>query len=147
VSVVTWVDLTTARNVTGTPAITQAQLDQAQGIVDLFSNRTPAASAGVRPRDVSRLGQAVAWQAAWLVAHPDVAQRSDVTAYGGDGVSVTLASPDSQVLAPLARRALRRLTWKRPGTIPVESPMASAYTAVERGPVDRDDQDHLWAPL
>lgn len=99
-------------------------------------------------RDLYWLRQAVAFQAAWLADTPDYLERNDVTAASADGQSATL-KPDALILAPLARRAIKRLSWR--GTRSVRPVRVD-----ERGrirltpdyvPLEAHDDLHTWRPL
>lgn len=100
-------------------------------------------------RDAYWLQQAVAFQAAWLADTPDYLERNDVTAASQDGQSVTL-KPDALVLAPLAKRALKRLSWRGTRSIrpvPVDERgrirIPSHYVPLEA----HDDITTPWRPL
>jgi hypothetical protein len=62
-------------------------------------------------RDAYWLKLAVCYQAAWLAAQPDFLERSTVTNASQDGQSASFG-PDALELAPLARVALKRLSWR-----------------------------------
>lgn len=67
-------------------------------------------------RDRYWLKQAVSYQAAWLSAQADLYERNDVDSAGQDGESATFR-PDAHTLAPLARKAIKRLSWRGPRTL------------------------------
>lgn len=83
-------------------------------VAALLPGTTPPAP-GVVPtlkaRDRELLRRAVAYQAAWHSEQSDAFTRSEVNAISQDGESIT---PDANTftLAPWARRALRRLSWR-----------------------------------
>lgn len=70
----------------------------------------------IRDRDRYFLKIAVCYQAAWIAAQADLLERSLVTAASQDGESASFTM-DSLTLAPLARLAIRRLSWKGRRTI------------------------------
>lgn len=99
-------------------------------------------------RDAYWLQQAVAFQAAWLSETPDYLERNDVSSASQDGQSVTL-KPDALVLAPLARRAIKRLSWRgtrsiRP--IAVDERGRIRLTA-DYVPLEAHDDLQVWRPL
>jgi hypothetical protein len=97
--------------------VSSGTLAQAQGVLDLFSGVTEDVDAEqLSTRDRRLLRQACAYQAAWMHGQIDVPTRTDVSQLNQDGLSFTVANPDALVLAPLARRALAQLSWRRPGT-------------------------------
>lgn len=65
----------------------------------------------IHGNDLYWLGQGVAYQAPWLLAQADFIERNNVTdvMQGRDKVTY---GPDALVLAPMARKCLRRLSWK-----------------------------------
>lgn len=82
---------------------------RAQAIIDLHSSRTYAQLDGIGTRDRGWLKYATAYQAVWMKAQPDLYARLDLTTAPDVG---SLAA-DGLTLAPLAARALRRLSWMR----------------------------------
>src|SRR6266403_2981739 len=116
-----WATTADVLNITG-KTVTAAQLQQAQFIVMLFSDISPDASfetTGVAtglisPKNLRSLKFAVAYQAAWMPEHPDVFSNIDTTNVSEDGLSFTQAHENAAILAPLARRSIKRLTWMRP---------------------------------
>lgn len=65
----------------------------------------------MKRRDVYWLRQAVCYQAAWMASTPDYLERNDVKTASQDGASAT-GGADWLTLAPLARKALKRLSWR-----------------------------------
>ncbi|MBD9700650.1 hypothetical protein IHE56_00795 [Streptomyces sp. ID01-12c] len=125
-------------------SVTDAQLAQAQDDIEIFTNRVYAETARIRARDLYWLGRAVARQAAWLAGQFGLETRLDATQIQQDQVSTTLTG-DGLVLAPMAARALRRVSWMRSRTVHIRSAMEGA------GPVgnvlsDSADDSLVWAP-
>lgn len=126
-------------------AVTQQQLAQAQASVEVFCNRIYADTPRIRPRDVHWLGQAVAYQAAWITEQYDLATRLDATATSQDGVSNQLTA-DALVLAPMAGRALRRCSWMRSRTIHVRSPLEGGQYS-GNPLLESSDDSQTWRPM
>lgn len=63
-------------------------------------------------RDRYFLRLATAYQVAFMHDNPDMFSRADVTDASQDGESASFRNPDAHLLAPLARKALRRLSWR-----------------------------------
>lgn len=63
-------------------------------------------------RDLYWLKLAVGYQAVWLLAQPDYLERNAVSSVAQDGQSASAGNPDWLTLAPLARKALKRLSWR-----------------------------------
>lgn len=109
--VATWVTGAEASAITGI-TVTDAQVQVAQGVIDIYSNRTAAASGVFSARDLYWLKAATAWQAAWQPQQAGYTSRSRVFSTSQDGLFVQFRDNASQSLAPLADRALRNLSWK-----------------------------------
>lgn len=62
-------------------------------------------------RDRHWLKLATAYQAAFMLDNPDIFSRNDVTSAGQDGESAAFRNVDAHILAPLARKSIRRLSW------------------------------------
>lgn len=101
-------------------SVTDADVTAAQYTVELFSDVTEAYT--LSTRDTRILRMAVAYQAAWLAGQIDVATRTDVSSATQDSMSFTHANPEAPVLAPLARHAIKRLSWKRSRSVRTPSP-------------------------
>lgn len=94
--------------------VTTKEIALAQLIIDLESDTTEdAVTAGnVSGRNVRQLKRALAFQAIWMLDHPDVLSAMDVSSVSQDGVSGQFRGDWAQYLAPLAKRHLDKLTWK-----------------------------------
>ena len=126
-------------------SVTGQQLAQAQSDIEIFTNRIWADTERIRPRDLHWLGQAVARQAAWLAGQFGLETRLDATQIQQDQVSTSLQG-DGLVLAPMAARALRRVSWMRSRTVHIRSALESAGVAVN--PLaDASDDQQAWTPL
>jgi hypothetical protein len=124
-------------------------LKLAQTMIEMFSGTTTIASDDglISSRNLRLLGQAVAFQAVWLDAHPDVLEAMDVEGVSQDGLSAQYASANAHLLAPMAQRMINRLSWGR--EIRVGRGRWSTRAASDRGNRDsavRDDQ-YEWTPM
>jgi hypothetical protein len=125
--------------------VTEQQLVQAQKNIEVFSNRIYPDSERMRTRDLYWLGQAVAYQAAWLAGQFGLETRLDATQIQQDQVSSTLTG-DGLVLAPMAARALRRVSWMRSRTVHIRSAIEGAGPIVGDPLTDGSDDHMVWAP-
>lgn len=93
----------------------------------------------LNPRDRRWLRNAVAYQAAFMVNAPDYFERMRLASDSVDGQSATYRA-DSIELAPMARKALRKLSWKGSRVVHLTAPTPG---------VDLDERDdkHDWKPL
>lgn len=112
-----WATATDVLDMTGV-TVTDAQVLQAQTLIELFSGIDESYS--ISGRDTRHLRMAVAYQAAWMKGQIDVTTRTDVATVTQDEMSFTYANADAPVLAPLARQALKRLSWKTTRSVMVQ---------------------------
>lgn len=143
----TWATAVDVKALTGA-TVSDALIDQATGVIELTSGGRLARldPEHVSERNFDWLRRAVSYQAAWMDAHPDYFERMDVADLDQDGVVATFR-PDSLVLAPLARRCLKRLSWRGVRTIrPGASSTALPGAAIGYGAGLPDDA-LPWRPL
>lgn len=99
--------------------VEQEDLVRAAETIEIYTNRTPAASGNMLKRDIRWIKKAICWQAAWLLEQPDFHGRLNVNRVNQDGQVVDFGPGASDVgreyginLAPMASRALKNLSWK-----------------------------------
>lgn len=140
-------DVTTYTGVTATTA----QVAQAQAVIEMFADTTTDASdaGNISAKNLRLLKMAVAYQAAWITQHPDAFTNVDLTNFNQDQVSGTLAHANALILAPLAKRCIDRLSWKR--IRPLRIGPRSSYGHIPRTmnltSAVADDDDPRWQPL
>jgi hypothetical protein len=139
-----WAGAQDVINATGV-SVTDQQLAQAQAAIEVFSNRIYADTDRMRTRDLHWLGQAVAYQAAWIAGQFGLETRLDATQIQQDQVSSTLTG-DGLVLAPMAARALRKVSWMRSRTVHIRSAVEGAGPLVGNPLSDGSDDSLVWAP-
>lgn len=100
-------------------------------------------------RDAYWLRQAVCFQAAWIADTPDYLERNAVASASADGQSATGADADWLVIAPLAKRALKRLSWRGTRSIrPVPVDERGRIRVPDRYvPLEVHDDVQAWRPL
>lgn len=143
----TWATTTEVKDVTGV-TVAAADLAQAQGVIEIYANRTTDATDGLTARDLGWLNRAVCWQAAWQSQQYGYAARESASSVSQDGQSVQRSAGSDLVLAPLAARALKNLSWKCSRTVRqpgVEVPLG--YGAVVDFASEASDESHGWEPL
>lgn len=100
-------------------SVSSETIRRAQTIIDLICGRDlndPKVVEGLGARDQSRLKTAVAYQAAWMDAHPEVFTTMDVESIDQDDLAVEFrASSEAQLVSPLAKMALSRVSWRKRG--------------------------------
>lgn len=145
-------DVTTYTGITTTAGV----VVQASAIIDIHIGRTyyelvtnpDGGQLKVGRRDHQWLRQACAYQAAWMRSQPDIFDRLDVTQVALDGRALTLRDP-ALTLAPLARKALKRVSWLRSRSLHIRTPFTDGV-----GPVSpsltaeaNDAYEGPWIPL
>lgn len=146
----TWASTTDVATYTGV-TVTAAQVEQAQAVVELFADTTTDASdaGNISAKNLRLLKLAVAYQAAWITQHPDAFTNIDVNSFNQDQVSGTLTHANALILAPLAKRCIDRLSWKRvrPLRIGPRSQAGHIPRTMNLTSAVMDDDDPRWQPL
>lgn len=137
-----WVTVEKALEYTG-KTVTPEKLAEASGIITSYAGRLEDEPAeAITARDRVWLAMATAYQAAWM--KPGLLeQRESHTSASADGVSTQRESDAQIMLAPLAARCLRNLSWIGNTTtsqLPQLSPKGSILS-------ERADAYHLWKPV
>lgn len=128
--------------------VSTAQLVQAQAIIDMFAGRTYDAQPRTGTRDQYWLKLAVSYQAAWLTAQPDAFQRIDLAAITMGSRAVALKD-DSLRIAPLAAKALSKVSWMRGRSLHVQAPFTDSYGGLLNPNADSaaNDLAFPWYPV
>lgn len=117
-------------------ASSQEDVDSAQFMIELFADveyndtmdasgnvlTTSTGRAVIGSRDLRYLKMAVAYQAGWMTDHPDLFTQVDIGSMNQDGIFFVYKNENAALLAPMARRALGRLSWKRSNNIRINPP-------------------------
>jgi hypothetical protein len=139
-----WATAQQVINVTGV-TVTDQQLAQAQDDIEIFTGRVYEDTPRLRTRDLYWLGRAVARQAAWAAGQFGLETRLDATQIQQDQVSSSLTG-DGLVLAPMAARALRKVSWMRSRTVHIRSAVEGAGPLTGNALSDGSDESLVWAP-
>ena len=141
-----WATLEDVATYTGLSATT-AQLIQAQAIIDMFAGRTYDAQPRTGTRDRYWLKLTVCYQAAWLTSQPDLFQRIDLAAITMGSRAVALKD-DSLRIAPLAAKALSKVSWMRGRSLHVQSPFQDSFGGLLNPNADSaaNDMAFPWFP-
>lgn len=94
-------------------SVSQDNLDAAQFMIELFADVVYGQTANISTKNLRLLKMAVAYQAAWMTEHPDLFTHTDIQSINQDGIFYVHQHENSYLLAPMARRALKRLSWMR----------------------------------
>jgi len=112
--------------------VEEADVESAQFMVEIFADVTEDANANISPKNLRLLKMAVAYQAAWISDHPDVFTHVDVSTMLQDGIQFTNAHANAGVLAPMAKRAIDRLSWRRNRSLKVKRSKRSTSHGIKR---------------
>ncbi len=96
-------------------------LAQADAVITTYANRTDDVLDKLRDRDKTWLKRAAAFQAAWMVGQAGVLARNMGTRIDVEGLSIDHQAEYELVLAPLAARTLRNLSWLRSRSVVTRS--------------------------
>lgn len=137
----TWVTAVAAKVYTGED-LTEEELARASSIIDIYSGMTvDQPEESISPRDRRWLGMATAYQAAWMKGKPGLlTHRESHRASSSDGVHTTREADSQIMLAPLAARTLKNLSWIAGRTV-----QHGAYPRAKGSIVDSDH--HAWTGL
>lgn len=115
-----WATVEDAYQYTGI-TVDSVNLTSAQAMVELFADaiwdETHAddyeGDRTLSSKNLRLLKMAVAYQAAWITDHPDVFTHMDIGTMLQDGIQYTNSHANSGILAPMAKRSIDRLSWRR----------------------------------
>lgn len=141
-----WVTEADALTYTGV-VLTAEDLGPASGMITVYSGALDTQPAdSITARDRLWLGMATAYQAAWMKGKPGVlSQRESHIQASADGVSTTRESDSQVMLAPMASRCLRNLSWignvtRRADPI-MDARLKGSFIS------ERGDEGHGWGPV
>lgn len=113
--------------------VTDAEVMRAQAIIDMFTARTYDALPRIGTRDLHWLTLATAYQAAWMLSQPDLYSRLDFATIAAGSRPVELKE-DTLRIAPLAAKALKRVSWLKSRSLHVRSPFTDGLTPISSDP-------------
>lgn len=144
-AVTNWVTIGQVLTITN-QSVTQDQIDQAQGIIDIVTRRTIADQNRIRARDLAWLQKATAFQAVWMASQPDIFSKTAYASVSQDGFSATPRNKSSLYLGPLAERALKNCSWLRSRSLRVKTAFIDGNNSESLDP-ENDDSILIWEPM
>lgn len=139
-----WATIANVADVTG-ETVTDAEITRAtyalETVIGLIESVTRA---DLTDRDAHFLMLAVAYQTAWMRENPDVFTREDAAAVTQDGASASYRNPDAHTIAPLARKAIRRLSWRGLRAVIPGGPTPPRSSLVRDPLSDASDDQMTW---
>lgn len=147
----TWATVANVATYTGITATT-AQVEQAQAVIELFADTTEDASddGNISSKNLRLLKLAVSYQAGWITQHPDAFTNMDTTSISQDQVSATWLHANAGILAPLAKRSIDRLSWRRIRSLRIgkrADPVGQIPRRLNLTNAVLDDNDPRWVPM
>lgn len=128
--------------------VTDATLAKANTDLAPYANRAPSASGGMDERDLYWLKLAASYQAVWRTQQVNVEGRQSVKSFTQDGQSVDYGDGEWKVvLAPMAARSLRNLSWKGTRTERPPNRTSAAAAAAAGFLEERFDESSNWRQL
>lgn len=141
-----WADIADIATVTG-KTVLQADRNRAANVIELLTGAIEAVErSDMSDRDRYWLKLAVAYEAVFIAATPDFDERMAVASLSQDGISFSAANPDAVILAPMARKAIRRLSWRGPRGLNIGRTGATSSRITDVNSEAFDDS-LPWRPL
>lgn len=151
-----WSTTAEAQSITG-ESHTQAELDLAQNVIELYVLVAEDALAELKPTDVRMLKKAEAYQSSWMKARVGFMIQKDTDEVVQDGLTYVKGDKDMHILSPLAKKAIKRISWMRSRTLDPLTPAQALALRNERtaetrglgnwaGTGDTDDLGN-WEPF
>lgn len=138
-----WVTPEEALLYTGS-TLMEAELAPASNMVSVYAGvTTDLPSDSITKRDRRWLGMATAFQAVWLKSKPGVlAYRESHRSTAADGTAVTREADSQIMLAPMAARVLKNLSWLGARNVPhgPAEPLKGSFIK------ESGDRYHSWNP-
>jgi len=136
------------QNVTG-QTLSPQQIQNAQQVLNMYTNYTPEASGfNMQPQDLRWLRYGLAYQSAWMTAQPGLLYRAEVDTISQDGLSTHWTDPRSIMLAPLALRSLKQLSWQKSRSLRVRVPFIDDQTPMSSDPdAEANDLYERWVDM
>jgi hypothetical protein len=140
-----WATAADVLSLTGA-TVSDAQLAQANAAIELHAGKVYSlAKDHTGARDLEWMRRACSYQAAWMLSQPDMFARIELEAVSATGRPVPIA-PTALTLAPLARKALARVSWLKSRSLHIRSPFQDGLGPARLGgPImDYDDDEGGW---
>jgi hypothetical protein len=120
------------KSITGV-SVDATAVKRAQTVIEAYTGK-PEADV-LHTNDQHRLQIATAYQAAYADSHPELFNMMDVSSFNQGDLGMSFKDDETNALvAPMARMALKGLSWFRPRSI---TPRTVSGTTI----------DHDWTPL
>lgn len=124
-------------------------LTQASAMIDTYAGVTEEMPEdSITARDRGHLRKATIWQSAWLSGKPGIlTQRETARSTSADSVTITRRADVDVMLAPLAARELRNLSWYSTRSVIVPSIGQRRLPPGINFLNEESDNYHPWRPV
>lgn len=135
--------------------VDQPQCYQGCAVIELHTGRTYVemmsnpdnGQVKIGRRDLEWMRRAAAYQTAWMTGQPDVFTRLDMDALSAGSRPIQLKDR-ALTLAPLARKALARVSWLRTRSLHVRSPYQDGLGPISPNPAsEANDFYEVFTPM
>lgn len=133
--------------------LTRQQVDDdtvavANFVIEILGGRLyTIAATRTGARDLEWMKRAVAYEAVWITGQPDFFTRLDVNAITEGRRSIGVKDL-SLMLAPLAKMALRRVSWLKSRSLHIRSPFQDGLSPISPDPdSSANDAYERWSPM
>jgi hypothetical protein len=103
------------KDITGVD-VDDSTIDLALSIIEVHTSVDCSDLDVFHAKDRTWIKKAICYESAWIPDQPDLFSRMGVTNLSQDGMSFQPAGQDAFTLAPLARKSLGRVSWRRTRT-------------------------------
>jgi hypothetical protein len=143
----TWATAADVQALTG-QEVTDFQVDIANMIIESLAKRVyTVAAERTGSRDIEWMKRAVAFECVWLTGQPDFFTRLDINAFT-EGRRTIMLEKGGLLLAPMAKMALRNVSWLRTRSIHVRSAWEDGMSPVSPDPDSAaNDVYEQWSPM
>lgn len=128
-------------------SVSATDITRAQAVLETITGRQFDLTNTYVSHDLYLLKQAVIWETAYLQNNPTVlSAQSGVASASTNGVSISYTADgvEASLVAPMAKRALRKLSWNRRSRTVFLNPAQYGVTE-EPGLIDNDDL--IWTKI
>lgn len=150
----TWCVAADVLQLTG-KTVTLSQVEMASAQIELHIGRTyfemmsnpDNGQVKIGRRDLEWMRRACAYQCAWMLGQPDMYTRLDADAIGAAGRPINLKDR-ALVLAPLARKAISRVSWLRSRSLHARSPFQDGMGPISGNAAsEANDAYESWSSM
>lgn len=128
--------------------VDDATVGTANVVIEILGGRIyTIAASRTGTHDLEVMKRAVVFESVWITGQPDFFTRLDVNAITEGRRSIGVKDL-SLILAPMAKMALRRVSWLKSRSLHVRSPFQDGLSPISPNPDSAaNDAYERWAPM